>query len=490
MKYTAIVLGIALMSLYNVGINNSKKNQKLDKQMRILLDEDSEEYNLSLSPPPAPGVIQGRVFNDANFDGLLGRDEVGVSKIAVNVYDSENTLVAKASTDEKGFWMAESLDDALKYRVELVIPTNLTSSIKSTPRTIEAGAKVQFAQPNTRDVNFGVYDPSQFIETNPRLITPCYIGGNSSGAEDALVQWRYNDIGEGDDNKLTSAEASQVGSLWGVAYNRQDGKVYTSAVLKRHVGLHESEAGGGLDAIYISDPYSSKPNSELWLELQDDLRIPVGSIPNNTERGLDEVPNYDVEAFTAAGKIGIGGIKISPDGSTLYAMNLNDRKVYAIDIESKSLIDSYAIPDPGCVDGTFRPWGLGIRDGVLYAGAICDGSELVGSPPNPFNITARQVLSAHVFKLEAGTFSSVLSFPLDYLKEPPFTYGGNCRSVTGWYGWIDEWPNSCEVNNIGYPQPILSDIEWDDQGDMILGCLLYTSPSPRDQRGSRMPSSA
>ena len=24
----------------------------------------------------------------------------------------------------------------------------------------------------------------------------------------------------------------------------------------------------------------------------------------------------------------------------------------------------------------------------------------------------------------------------------------------------------------------------------VLGCLLYTSPSPRDQRGSRMPSSA
>ena len=26
--------------------------------------------------------------------------------------------------------------------------------------------------------------------------------------------------------------------------------------------------------------------------------------------------------------------------------------------------------------------------------------------------------------------------------------------------------------------------------DDVLGCLLYTSPSPRDQRGSRMPSSA
>ena len=28
------------------------------------------------------------------------------------------------------------------------------------------------------------------------------------------------------------------------------------------------------------------------------------------------------------------------------------------------------------------------------------------------------------------------------------------------------------------------------QGDQYVVCLLYTSPSPRDQRGSRMPSSA
>ena len=27
-------------------------------------------------------------------------------------------------------------------------------------------------------------------------------------------------------------------------------------------------------------------------------------------------------------------------------------------------------------------------------------------------------------------------------------------------------------------------------GSIVNGCLLYTSPSPRDQRGSRMPSSA
>ena len=36
------------------------------------------------------------------------------------------------------------------------------------------------------------------------------------------------------------------------------------------------------------------------------------------------------------------------------------------------------------------------------------------------------------------------------------------------------------------------DVWWGGTGDphLIAACLLYTSPSPRDQRGSRMPSSA
>ena len=32
--------------------------------------------------------------------------------------------------------------------------------------------------------------------------------------------------------------------------------------------------------------------------------------------------------------------------------------------------------------------------------------------------------------------------------------------------------------------------EFTDIAGIVKGCLLYTSPSPRDQRGSRMPSSA
>ena len=37
---------------------------------------------------------------------------------------------------------------------------------------------------------------------------------------------------------------------------------------------------------------------------------------------------------------------------------------------------------------------------------------------------------------------------------------------------------------------IASVLSNDDKFDIHIDCLLYTSPSPRDQRGSRMPSSA
>ena len=32
--------------------------------------------------------------------------------------------------------------------------------------------------------------------------------------------------------------------------------------------------------------------------------------------------------------------------------------------------------------------------------------------------------------------------------------------------------------------------KWIEMNELYYNCLLYTSPSPRDQRGSRMPSSA
>ena len=60
----------------------------------------------------------------------------------------------------------------------------------------------------------------------------------------------------------------------------------------------------------------------------------------------------------------------------------------------------------------------------------------------------------------------------------------------------DEFNNTVELNCESDPRnntSIPSDIDNDglcNVLDLDMDCLLYTSPSPRDQRGSRMPSSA
>ena len=50
-------------------------------------------------------------------------------------------------------------------------------------------------------------------------------------------------------------------------------------------------------------------------------------------------------------------------------------------------------------------------------------------------------------------------------------------------------PIFIKENLSGY-EPIVSMPDVNRIGEDVLSCLLYTSPSPRDQRGSRMPSSA
>ena len=64
---------------------------------------------------------------------------------------------------------------------------------------------------------------------------------------------------------------------------------------------------------------------------------------------------------------------------------------------------------------------------------------------------------------------------------------------TGFDRWNRIYSESDDVNKvqknirIGHQKTVDDVISWLKEYD---NCLLYTSPSPRDQRGSRMPSSA
>ena len=87
-------------------------------------------------------------------------------------------------------------------------------------------------------------------------------------------------------------------------------------------------------------------------------------------------------------------------------------------------------------------------------------------------------------------------YPLDAFDQATKPGDDFFRFANG--GWLDATPIPSDRSGTGFSivmrdrnevrmAEIISGLQ---SADQVEGCLLYTSPSPRDQRGSRMPSSA
>lgn len=135
------------------------------------------------------------------------------------------------------------------------------------------------------------------------------------------------------------------------------------------------------------------------------------------------------DAFLAVpGKESLGGIKVTDDGKDLFVVNLNNRKLYRYDATAATASAPkavYTIPDPGCpATGDWRPFGLGLQDGVGYLGGVCSG-ESTGKLSD-----LRAVVMP--FDLATGEFrKAVLDQPLDYPRES--TVGGGPCDGAGWF---------------------------------------------------------
>ena len=424
-----------------------------------------------LAMPCLNGQMGGKVFNDVNGNGA-DDTEAGMEGLVVQIFgcaaDGSSVLIETVMTDSNGDYQFTdpSIINGNPYRIEFSnIPDRFQSSIEG----VDNGTETQFVDAISCDVDFGIIDPIFFCQDNPTVVTPCYVS-NLLPNEDVLVSFSYNNEGTAPQDRATIAESQVAGSLWGVAYARKTEMLYTSAVLKGHVGLGPE----GLDAIYLVDPFSGSPNGAAWIELTDDLGIPVSNITANPQyldnitRELDQGSQNDAVAFQDVGKVGLGDIELSEDEETLYVVNLYDKTLYAISTSTKQLVGSFPIPDPGCVLGEARPWAIAEMEGEIFVGVTCDGSAS-GNPADLSDNSGAENLSATVYRLDGAAFTNVLSFPLDYPREAPFHYTGNCDQIDSWRPWLSVMPSLCDDGNVAYPTPLLTDIEFDANGDMILG---------------------
>ncbi|MEM0927115.1 MAG: SdrD B-like domain-containing protein, partial [Planctomycetota bacterium] len=439
------------------------------------------------------GEVEGLVFRDYNGNGSPDAGEPGVGGLTVTALGAGNSIATTTSTLSDGRYTLTGLTNSSIFRIEL---TGL-------PAYMEPGASgataTRFVTVPAAGIDFAVHNPAEFTgdSLTPTLVTNRFIEGDQSTTTDALISFPY-DAGAADarqpdvDDPLPTEEAdsSQIGSTFGLAWQRSSESLFAAAYLKRHAGFGPANSTG---AIYRIDRSGGSNVVTTFV----DLNALFGSDVAGSNPHPAGATNFDIDAATwdEVGKVGFGDIEISEDERTLWAINLADKQLYEIPLGSDpaapvppatsgdvsrwpvdttpgtSLEDLAGLPTTNVIDN--RPFGLAVRDGLVYVG-IVHTAQTSGLASD---------LVAYVYSFDPATqmFAKVLEFDLDYPRGNAIRNTEFDLAAAEWNAWTDDYTDGIGPvfavedffgpnfeGEYAYPQPMLSDIEF-DHGDMIIG---------------------
>ncbi len=441
------------------------------------------------------GTITGTVFRDWNGNGkqdpatVVRIPEQGIPGVTVTAYNVAGSAVGTATSTADGTYSLTTNDAGSgPYRVEF---TNLPAGLLFGPAGTGSGTAVQFVTSTpVGNVSLSLNDPKDYCQDNPFLATPCYVSGDplkpgTAAPEPVFVIFPYSagtgapynglTVPAGGNQPMPSkiAMAGQIGATWGVAYQRATRKAFAAAVVRRHSGFGPLGIGG----LYtVTNPESPSMSLANFVDVKN-IGIDVGTLTNATRNLPGDAAGFsgDAPAFPGVGKLGIGDIDIAEDDKTLWLINLNDRKLYSIFLNDSSSpptaanVSSFTIPTPNCTGGTFRAWGTKFYKGKVYVGGVCSAE----TSQNASDLKA----VVYEFNPANSTFTNRLEFGLGYTKGITWVWPG-VEDRKFWRPWTDDFNKLiAPAQNTGtrkflvYPQPILSDIEFDIDGSMILGFM-------------------
>lgn len=244
---------------------------------------------------------------------------------------------------------------------------------------------------------------------------------------------------------------SEVGTTWGLAYDRYRNRIFQSAFAKRYTTYGPD--GGG--AIYTT-PTDGSSAPKLF------ATVPGAAV---TGHGLLVDMRKDPMFTDAPGKESVGGVALSEDGRTLYAVNLLTRSLVSFDATGATgtLKDTVPVPDPGCASPTdWRPFAVAAHDAKLYVGGVCDAEST----------QQRGDLKAVVYVYDGTTFTQVVAHGLDYQRG--LVIGGVTKDTTDhWNAWntsLSTWDQRLGYSSVYIdPQPELAGLAFTRDGSMILG---------------------
>ena len=398
-----------------------------------------------LNVTSSAGIV-GFAYNDLNGNGIKEASEnVGVAGVKVYAFSGAGAILDSTITDSNGqYSFPNILAAAGKVKIEFVkstIPAPFNSSLNGTGN----GTDVQFVTAPSCATNLGLMDTTNYCG-NARLVSPVYPNG-AIGSTSTLYSFQYDYL----PNQTFLATTAQIGSTWGVAHNKKDKLLYSAAFLKRFVGLGAS----GLGAIYQTSTATATQNGALFFDLATVDNV-GNSLINISSRNL----TVDTPAVRLIGKVGLGGIETSTDNNFVYTISLASKKLWQIPTgnPTASNVTSWTIPNLpnwNLAKGDYRPFALKYYNNKLYIGVTFD-AELSQDSLD---------LSAAVYEFDpsTGVFAQILTVPMNYAKGG---LGGTVTSPAAWRAWKT---NIVQMGSyINYATPMLSDIDFDTDGTMML----------------------
>lgn len=455
-------------------------------------------------------TISGVVYRDFNSDGVrttpasatgVSAGDVGVPGIVVTAYSS-NTATSPLSVTTSSTGTYTLTTGIGQFRLEF---TNLPQGDLGSFRGTGNGTNVQFVTVATSvtGINFGINYPQNYCSTqDPEVITTCFVSGTPTtatplsntalaGGRDVIVGVPYSTTGDARPSHSSIANALAVGSVWGLTYKKTTRQLFSAAFQKRHVGY----GPGGPGAIYVTTLGTNLQSGTTAATPFFNFSNVAGAA--TTVHGPLSVSageaSYDIQSFSLVGKVGLGDIDISDDEQYLYVVNLFNRRLYQLNIATKDTV-SFSIPN-NCSTGTsYRPFAVKYHRGKVYVGVVCTREDAVVADANndgvadTYGPTAGLQGTVYAYQITGttATTSVALSFPMNYLKAPTNADYSIATAPQARAEYWRPWTNSFRADRLtganpviaSYPQPWLTDIEFDVNGDMILGV--------RDRFGDQM----
>ena len=416
------------------------------------------------------GDIGGVIFKDFNLNGKMDRLDSKISNISLKAVCSDGEIYSTTTKNNGTYRFV--LNGDLRCRLEL---ENDQSWIKSGNNgSGKAYSSVSFAENGELNHNISITTLNSYCKKSPKVIISTLPGGpdgsdgnpENHGSLFSLPTPKKGTFDKDFTKRKLLKSRQEVGAIWGLAYDKINKNIFASSVIKRYVPLlggckdEDNKKNGCAGRIY-SIPVDGNGDVKVLVDL------------GNKEVGytLTQKRNYDgmskqndKEVIALSGRAGLGDLELSEDGKYLYTINLYKKELIKIEIATGEVIFKKLIPNPygkACNDEMVRPWALNVNNGSVFIGSVCENRISNGYPTE---VDHTGELGGAIQKFDGESFSNfAFTNTLNYLKPRPYLPEKDDAEPVPQIDQNNNWKDTDY-----YGQPILSDIEFDSMGNLLL----------------------